>query len=295
MTPLGVVLPADFDDVRACLTIAREAGVPLLSRGGGTSQCGQTVNHALVLDNSKSLNKLIELDVEKRTCIVEPGIVLDDLNRLLAPHGLWYPVDVSTASRATIGGMAANNSCGQRSIYYGTMKDNVIAIEALMANGDEHCFTTAAAVGSAQQSLYDDLHAIGKSNETVIRERFPAVLRRVGGYNIDSLVPRDTPRNMADILVGSEGTLAYSKNITLKLWPLPKNKVLGVCHFPTFYQAMDAAQHLVKLNPTAVELVDSTMIQLARDIDIYRPAVEQFIRGNPAAVLIVEFAFDDHS
>lgn len=293
MLPQGVILPENMDDVRACLAVARECGVPLLARGGGTSQCGQTVNHALVLDNSQHLNRLLELDVDNRTCVVEPGIVLDDLNRALAPHGLWFPVDVSTASRATIGGMAANNSCGQRSIYYGTMKDNVLAIDALMANGDEHVFTTAAATNSAQQSLYDDLQGIGARNADVIRERFPAVLRRVGGYNIDALVPADQQQNMADILVGSEGTLAYSKTITLKLWPLPTNKVLGVCHFPTFYQAMDAAQHLVKLNPTAVELVDSTMIQLARDIELFKPMVAQFIRGNPAAVLIVEFAFDD--
>ncbi len=294
MTPGAVVLPKTMDDVRACLGVAASSGVPLLARGGGTSQCGQTVNHALVIDCSRHLNKLIELDVANRRCVVEPGIVLDELNRALAPHGLWYPVDVSTASRATIGGMAANNSCGQRSIYYGTMKDNVLSIDALMADGSEFLFSEASPDTDKQKQLYHDLTGIGERHRHVIKERFPSVLRRVGGYNIDALLP-EAKANMSNILVGSEGTLALSKTIELKLWPLPVNKVLGVCHFPTFYQAMDAAQHLVKLSPTAVELVDSTMINLARDIELFRPAVEQFIRGNPAAVLIVEFAFDDQA
>ena len=294
MMPGGVVLPKSLDDLRVCLRTAKHNGIPLLARGGGTSQCGQTVNNALVVDCSKHLNRIIELDVANRRCVVEPGIVLDELNRALAPHGLWYPVDVSTASRATIGGMTANNSCGQRSIYYGTMKDNVLAVDALMADESEYLFSRAAPSNDHQQRLYEDLFAIGEQHHSTIRERFPAVLRRVGGYNIDALLA-DSNASMSDILVGSEGTLALSKSIELKLWPLPVNKVLGVCHFPSFYQAMDAAQHLVKLSPTAVELVDSTMIELARDIDIFRPAVEQFIRGNPAAVLIVEFAFDDQS
>lgn len=305
MMPQAVVMPHHYDDVRACLAIAKKLELSVLPRGGGTSQCGQTVNHSLVIDNSKYLNKIVELDVEGRRCVVEPGIVLDELNRQLAEHGLWFPVDVSTSSRATIGGMAANNSCGQRSVYYGTMRDNVHSIDAILADGNEYQFASNAGadcnLSEQQQSLYRDLFAIGKHNEQEIASRFPDVLRRVGGYNLDALVPGEqgiinaASHNLAHLLVGSEGTLAYSKNIELQLWPVPVNKVLGVCHFPTFYQAMDAAQHLVKLGPRAVELVDNTMIKLARDIDIFKPAVEQFVRGDPAAVLIVEFAFDDQS
>jgi len=300
MIPQAVVMPRHYDDVRACLGIAKKFDVSVLPRGGGTSQCGQTVNHSLVIDNSKYLNGIVELDVEGRRCVVQPGIVLDELNRQLAQHGLWFPVDVSTSSRATIGGMAANNSCGQRSIYYGTMRDNVHAIDAILADGCEFRFSATGVAGSnlpvEQQSLARDLFDIGQRNAAEIARRFPDVLRRVGGYNLDALVPdqQSGDCNLAHLLTGSEGTLAYSKNIELQLWPLPTNKVLGVCHFPTFYQAMDAAQHLVTLEPRAVELVDSTMIKLARDIDIFRPAVEQFVRGEPAAVLIVEFAFDDH-
>lgn len=298
MMPHAVVIPESFDDIHASLSLARQFEVPVLPRGGGTSQCGQTVNHAVVFDNTRYLNGLVSLDVEQRRCVVEPGMVLDELNRHLAPHGLWFPVDVSTSSRATIGGMAANNSCGQRSIYYGTMRHNVHAIDAILASGAEYKFARESAVSRqrlpvAQQDLYNALLAIGDDHQAEVLKRFPKVQRRVGGYNIDALLPDDKYHDFSDVLVGSEGTLAYFKNIELKLSPLPINKVLGVCHFPTFYQAMDAAQHLVKLSPRAVELVDSTMIALARDIDIYRPMVKEFVRGEPAAILIVEFALDE--
>ena len=138
--PVGVVVPRTVDDVRAAMGVAREEGVPLLPRGGATSQSGQTVGRALVMDFSRHLNRLISADTAARTCVVEPGIVLDELNRQLRPTGLWFPVDVSTSSRATIGGMAGNNSCGTRSIRYGIMRDNVIAIDAILADGSEARF-----------------------------------------------------------------------------------------------------------------------------------------------------------
>src|SRR5688572_16000712 len=135
MMPVGVVVPRSAADAVRAIALSRDAGVPVLPRGGGTSQCGQSVNAALVIDCSKHINRIIELDVQGQRCIVEPGIVLDELNRQLKPHGLWFPVDVSTASRATIGGMAANNSCGARSLRYGTMRDNVVAIDAVLPDG----------------------------------------------------------------------------------------------------------------------------------------------------------------
>src|SRR5947208_12724558 len=133
--PVGVVIPRTMDEALRALAIAREEGRIVTPRGGGTSQCGQTVNEGIVVDVSKHLNRLVSLDVENRTCVVVPGIVLDDLNRQLNPHGLWFPVDVSTASRATIGGMAGNNSCGGRSLRYGTMRDNQISMDAALADG----------------------------------------------------------------------------------------------------------------------------------------------------------------
>jgi len=296
MMPLGVLSPKSEDDISAALDIAGEKGLPLLARGGGTSQCGQTVNEALVLDNTQYFNDILELDVEGQRCVVRPGIVLDDLNRALKPHGLWFPVDVSTASRATIGGMTGNNSCGGKSLRYGMMRDNVLSIDAFLADGSKHHFGPVGPNASPLlQSLTDDMLGLGAREAAEIDARFPKVMRRVGGYNIDALVPRDMPNNLAHLLVGSEGTLAYSTAIELKLWPIISQKVLGVCHFPTFHQAMDAAQHLVTLNPQGVELVDATMIKLARDIPMFRQTIEEFVTGKPDALLLVEFAEEDAS
>jgi FAD/FMN-containing dehydrogenase/Fe-S oxidoreductase len=289
--PRAVVVPRNSGDVRNIIRLAREEGISVLPRGGGTSQCGQTVNDSIVIDTSKHLNRLLELDVEAHTCVVEPGIVLDELNRQLKPHGLWYPVDVSTASRATIGGMAGNNSCGGRSIRYGMMRDNVLAIDAVLADGSDAWF---GQLGSGRTpDFVADLLKLGEREEAEIAKRFPKVMRRVGGYNIDALVSSGRAINLSSLLVGSEGTLAWSQRITLKLSPLPVKKAMGVCHFPTFHAAMDAAQHLVKLDPVAVELVDATMIELARGIDIFRPTIEKVVRGEPDALLLVDFAEDD--
>ncbi|MGQ7846439.1 FAD-binding and (Fe-S)-binding domain-containing protein [Granulosicoccus sp. 3-233] len=309
MMPAAVAIPRDVEDVRTALALAREFELPVTPRGGGTSQCGQTVNHGLVLDNSPHLNALLELDVERQRCVVQPGIVLDELNRLLKPHGLWFPVDVSTASRATIGGMAANNSCGQRSIHYGTMRHNVHAMDAILPSGEPLRFDEVPAslegVTGGRRTFIEGLLSLGARESGNIQKRFPTVLRRVGGYNIDALMPYESVDDgeqqarshyrLADLLVGSEGTLAYSTAIELKLWPLPQQRVLGICHFPGFHEAMDATQHLVELGPHAIELVDNTMVALARDIELYRNSVAEFVRGDPAALLIVEFAFDSEA
>jgi FAD/FMN-containing dehydrogenase/Fe-S oxidoreductase len=299
MMPLGVVAPRSAAEAERAIALARAEGVSVLPRGGGTSQSGQTVNHSLVIDCSKYLNRILDLDVAGRRCAVEPGIVLDDLNRRLKPHGLWFPVDVSTASRATIGGMAGNNSCGARSLRYGVTRDNVLSIDALLADGSAAHFGPVAAglqdlpAGSPLRPLAEDLLAIGVRESDEIAERFPKVQRRVGGYNLDALAPNAPVHNLAHILVGSEGTLGFSTRIELKLWPLMGRRAVGACHFARFYDAMDAAQYIVKLEPIAVELVDSTMIALARDIDMFRPTVNAVVRGEPDAVLLVEFAEED--
>jgi len=290
--PVGVVVPETWDDVAAALEIASEEGVSILPRGGGTSQSGQTVGASLVLDMSKYLNQLISFDHEQKSCEVEPGIVLDHLNARLKSKGLWFPVDVSTASRATIGGMAGNNSCGTRSIRYGIMRDNVTSLDAILSGGSEFHFGLLAA-GDVSSSLVSELLKIGRREADEIAARFPALTRRVGGYNIDALVPDEKDINLAELMVGSEGTLGLTTKLKLKLSPLAQNKVVGVCHFPTFYGAMDAAQHIVKLKPTAVELVDRTIMELARDIPIYRKTIESFVQGRPDALLLVEFAEDD--
>ncbi len=299
--PAGVVIPRTIDEALRALAIAREAGRKVTPRGGGTSQCGQTINDGIVIDLSKHLNRLLSLDVANRTCVVEPGIVLDDLNRQLRKHGLWFPVDVSTASRATIGGMAGNNSCGGRSLRYGTMRDNTLSIDAALADGTLLHFgevprdAPIADTDDKGAKLFRDMLALGAREAGEIADKLPKVQRRVGGYNLDALTPRNTPNNLAHLLVGSEGTLAFTTKVELKLWPVIRNKVLGVCHFGSFYQAMDAAQHLVKLRPIAVELVDRTMIALGRDIAMFRPVIEATVKGDPDALLIVEFAEEDQA
>ncbi|UWU90673.1 FAD-binding and (Fe-S)-binding domain-containing protein [Bradyrhizobium sp. CB1015] len=299
--PAGVVVPKTMDEALRALAIARDEGLKVTPRGGGTSQCGQTVNDGLVVDLSKHLNQILSLDVEGRTCVVEPGIVLDDLNRQLKKHGLWFPVDVSTASRATIGGMAGNNSCGGRSLRYGTMRDNTLSMEASLADGTLGRFGEVSRdlsdlkAGDSARALFRDMLDLGTREADEIAARFPKVQRRVGGYNLDALVPRNAPNNMAHLLVGSEGTLAFTTKVELKLWPVIRNKVLGVCHFGSFYEAMDAAQYLVKLKPIAVELVDRTMIALGRDIAMFKPIISAAIKGDPDAVLVVEFAEEDQA
>src|SRR3954467_1178311 len=297
--PLGVVIPRTIDEALRALAIARDEGLVVTPRGGGTSQCGQTVNDGIVVDFSRHLNRILSLDVANRTCVVEPGIVLDDLNRQLRKHGLWFPVDVSTASRATIGGMAGNNSCGGGLLRSGTMRDKTLSMDAALADGTRLHFGEVprdlARVNSPDSglALFRDMLDLGKREAAEIAERFPQVQRRVGGYNLDALVPRNAANNMAHLLVGSEGTLAFTTQVELKLWPIIRNKVLGVCHFGSFYEAMDAAQHLVKLKPIAVELVDRTMIALGRDIAMFQPVIAAAVRGDPDAILVVEFAEED--
>src|SRR5580704_9127676 len=299
--PAGVVVPRSIDEALRALSICRDDGRIVTPRGGGTSQCGQTVNDGIVVDFSKHLNRIISLDVDNRSCVVEPGIVLDDLNRQLKKHGLWFPVDVSTAPRATIGGMASNNSCGGRSLRYGTMRDNTIAMDAALADGTLLHFGEVprdlARVNAPDGglALFRDMLDLGEREAAEIADKFPKVQRRVGGYNLDALVPRNAANNMAHLLVGSEGTLAFTTQVELKLWPVIRNNVLGVCHFGSFYEAMDAAQHLVKLRPIAVELVDRTMLSLGREIAMFKPIIGTAVRGDPDAVLIVEFAEEDQA
>ena len=295
--PIGVVVPRRPEDIDAAVGIAREEGVPVLPRGAGTSQCGQTVGEALIIDTSKYLNGIVHLDEEARRVKVQPGIVLDQLNAKLKSTNLFFPVDVSPANRATIGGMTGNNSCGARSIRYGNMVHNVHAIDALLADG------TAATFGQVPGNLeghegsgrYLDL--VQRMRDLYAREkkeidhRIPKLLRKVGGYNIDMI--SDKGHNMAHLLVGSEGTLAFFKEIELDLQPIPPQRVLGVCHFPTFYKAMENARYIVDLEPTAVELVDRTLIDLAREIDVFRPTIEDFVKGEPDSILLVEFAADE--
>ncbi|MCY4226985.1 MAG: FAD-binding protein [Gammaproteobacteria bacterium] len=291
--PLAVVVPECEEDIAETLDYASQNSIPILPRGGGTSQCGQTVSEGIVVDTSKHLNRLFNIDPDNHECRAEGGIVLDELNRKLKPHNLWFPVDVSTSSRATLGGMTGNNSCGSRSIRYGLMRDNVVDIDAMLPNTETMSFSDVDIYSGDNHPLIKALLNIGNREQHEIEHRFPKVLRRVGGYNIDALTPKTKSANLSHLLVGSEGTLAYFRSIGLKLSPIPKHKLLGICHFPTFHAAMDAAQHLVTLGPIAVELIDRTMIDLSRGIPLFKGTMERMLNGEPEAVLLVEFAGED--
>ncbi len=300
--PIGVFVPKTQRDVAIAVQVAREMGAPVLPRGGGTSQCGQTTGAALVIDFSKHLRSVLSLDAEGRRAQVEPGMVLDHLNAQLKPHGLWYPVDVSTSAQATLGGMAGNNSCGSRSIAYGNMVHNVAGIDAWLADGSEVAFGPLAALGAKERAIADFVRGLADTLAPEIDANWPTVMRRVAGYNLDIFRPRserpytaDGSVNLAHLLVGAEGTLALTKNLTLQLSALPRAKVLGVVNFASFHTAMDSAQHIVKLGPTAVELVDRTMIELSRANPAFRPVIEAALIGGPEAILLVEFSGDDRS
>jgi FAD/FMN-containing dehydrogenase/Fe-S oxidoreductase len=297
--PTGIFVPRSSADVALALEICRDLGVPIVARGGGTSQCGQTVGAGLVIDHSKYVRNILAVDVAERTAVVEPGLVLDRLNANLKKHGLWYPVDVSTSAQATLGGMAGNNSCGSRSIAYGNMVHNVRGAQAWTSDGTLLTLADYASSSGKSRELGNCVRALAEQLAPDIHARWPKVLRRVGGYNLDIFdnqserpYTADGSVNLAHLLVGSEGTLALTKNLTLQLSELPRAKVLGVVNFPTFYAAMDAAQHIVKLGGglSAVELVDRTMIELSLQNPAFAPTVRTALLGQPDAILLVEFS-----
>jgi FAD/FMN-containing dehydrogenase/Fe-S oxidoreductase len=297
--PVGVVVPRTREDVVAAVAIAREEGVSVTPRGGGTSQAGQAIGPGLIVDTSKYLTRVLALDVDARRVTVEPGVVLDRLNAELRPHGLHFPVDPATASQATIGGMAGNNSAGARSIRHGLMADNVHALDVILADSSVHRF------GPTPENLTDGARNMPPGYRELVRalrfiylreadeleRRVPKVLRHVAGYNLHRIGPPDF--NIARLLVGSEGTLAFFTALELDLKPPPRHTALGVCHFPTLHAAMAATRHVVDLAPAAVELVDRTLLGLARENAAFRDAVRRFVQGTPDALLLVEFAGDD--
>ncbi|HUR90960.1 MAG TPA: FAD-linked oxidase C-terminal domain-containing protein [Ramlibacter sp.] len=299
--PVGVFVPTSHEDVKTAIDICRDLKVPIVARGAGTSQCGQTVGAGLVIDHSKHLRSIEKFDLESRTAEVQPGMVLDHLNLALKKLGLWYPVDVSTSAQATLGGMAGNNSCGSRSIAYGNMVHNVLGIDAWTADGELHRFANFEDCTGFAREAGEQVKALAHALAPEIDANWPKVLRRVAGYNLDIFrnqneraYTSDGSVNLAHLLVGSEGTLALTRSIKLQLAELPKAKVLGVVNFPSFYKAMDSAQHIVKLGSdgslTAVELVDRTMIELSMANPAFAPVIKTAVIGKPDAVLLVEFS-----
>ena len=310
--PIGVVIPKDSQDVIKTIQIASEHSTPILPRGGGTSLAGQSVGEAIVLDMSKYMNELLEVNVSERWARVQPGIVLDELNHKLKPHGLMYAPDVATSSRANVGGTIGNNSAGSHSLIYGKTIDHVMSLDLVLSNADE----IAASPISSQEleskkqgetleaNIYRELCRICEANEAEIRRRYPRILRRVAGYNLDEFVTdagskeatpyrrdgcdENHPFSLTKILVGSEGTLATTVEAKVNLVPIPKLTALCVVHFESLITSMEAMQPILECNPTAVELIDKTILDMARgSLEFSR--LTTFIEGEPTALLAVEF------
>jgi FAD/FMN-containing dehydrogenase len=226
VVPVGVFVPRNAQDVKTALDICRDLKVPLVPRGGGTSQCGQTVGAGLVIDHAKHVRAVLSVDTAARTAVVEPGIVLDHLNQSLKKHGLWYPVDVSTSAQATLGGMAGNNSCGSRSIAYGNMVHNVLEAQAWTADGELHRFGRFDEAQGRARAIGLTVQALAARLAPEIDAQWPQVMRRVGGYNLDIFRNRserpytaDGSVNLAHLLIGSEGTLALTHSLMLPSCP----------------------------------------------------------------------------
>ena len=299
--PLGVVLPRAADDLRAVVQIAAETNTPIIPRGGGTSLSGQSIGAGIVVDCSKYLSSIGPIDVTGRRVKVQPGVVLDHLNRALAVHGLQFGPDVATASRATLGGMLGNNSAGARSIVYGKTVDHVISLSAILADGSVANFArncpAERSVRTPHRTLegqaYRETRRIVENNAVEIQKRFPKIIRRVSGYNLlDTLEDVRHERNsLVPLLVGSEGTLAFISEAELNLVPRPRYRGLLVPHFESLAAALDALAICLEAGPSAVELMDSMLIDLARQQRSLKNTMEA-IHGRPAALLMVEFSAD---
>lgn len=297
--PMAVVLPASADDVRATLEFAHRRGLPVLPRGGGTSLEGQTVNETIIVDLSPHLNRVLEVDPDESWARVEPGVVQDMLSHHVAEHGLKLGPDTATGNRATLGGMMGNNSAGTRSIVYGKTIDHVLETRCLLHDGTEVHFGELDEAGwQAKQKLdgiegqlYRTVAAILERHDEEIRARFPKIMRRVCGYNLDYLLEGDT-YNMAHLMVGSEGTLGTILEAKVRLVPRPKATALGVVHFDSLVEAMEAARLIVPTGPSAVELLGRILIERARN----HPTISrlcEFVEGDPEGVLIIEYSGDD--
>jgi FAD/FMN-containing dehydrogenase/Fe-S oxidoreductase len=298
--PLGVVVPRTREDVIRTVQIAARHGVSITARGGGTSQAGQAIGAGLQLDTSKYFNKVLDVSVSERTAWVEPGVVLDDLNAQLRPHALRFAPDISTASRATIGGMISNNSSGARSILYGKTIDHVLELDVVLADGtltrfrplDAAALETASAGEALEARCYRAVQQIARDCAAEVERRFPKVLRRVGGYNLDEFVERSKPFNLAKLIVGSEGTLGLVVAAKLNLVPLPRAKAVLTIEFDELLDALGATPAIVRHRPSAVEVMDRFILDHARESAALEALRRSIMQGDAGALLCVEFYGD---
>jgi FAD/FMN-containing dehydrogenase/Fe-S oxidoreductase len=303
--PLGVAIPKTPDDLIAVVQIAADLGIPITARGGGTSLTGQSIGPGLVIDCSKYLNAIGEVDVSGRRVRVQPGVVLDQLNRELIPYGLTFGPDVATASRATLGGMIGNNSAGSRSVVYGQTVDHILSLKAILSDGSCTEFRSLTHVEyerklelrNREGDAYRTTAEVVRANAVEIEKRTPKILRKVSGYNLAGLLEggKETQRgSLVPVLVGSEGTLVVIAEAELALVPRPKHRGLLVPQFDSLGAALDALAMCLEFKPSAVELMDRMLIDLARQQRSLKDSMAA-VRGHPEALLMVEFSSDDPS
>ena len=302
--PHGVLIPKHADDVQAAVNLANQHQVSLLARGAGSSLAGQAVNESLVIDMSRNLDQVIELNVGERWVRVQPGTVLDELNLFLKPHGLQFGPDPASSNRATLGGIVSNNSTGSHSIIYGMTADHVLAVEGFLSDGSAINIAALDGVGLAdkfqQQNLegaiYREIWRISQEGQEAIMAGTPHHWRRCGGYNLDRFIdgptfqlPRDTRFNLAKLICGAEGTLATMTEITLNLVPIPKMTGLAIVHYDDLKTALSSVPAILEVDPSAVELLDNMALTMCRDVPEYARLVDTFLDGQPNCILITEF------
>ena len=303
IVPLMVAFPATATDVAAVMQVCARFGVPITARGGGTSQAGQSIGPGVILDCSKHLDRVLEINTEERWVRVEPGCVLDELNQALRPYRLLFAPDVSTSNRATIGGMIANNSSGARSVLYGKTIDHVLELKTVLSDGSlVHLKPLTATELEARCSrkdregdCYRAARRLAAEHADEIEHRFPKILRRVGGYNLDDFVPdRGQGRgkfNLSRLFVGSEGTLGLTVEAKLKLVELPRAKAVLVVQFANLLEALAATPLILQHGPAAVEVVDQYVLDSTR-LNLEANRLRDFLQGEPAGILLIEFYGD---
>lgn len=307
MMPYGVLLPETTDDVRAAVELADTYSVPILPRTGGSSLAGQAVNEALVIDMSRHLDEILEVNPEEQWVRVQPGVVLDELNLYLEPLGLQFGPDPASSNRAAVGGIVSNNSTGSHSILYGMTADHVLEMNVILNDGSRARFGPVKAAGLKQRTMrsgregqiYQKIAALirNPNNRQIIREGTPRHWRRCGGYNLDRFIdggvsfknPTDDRFNLAKLVCGAEGTLAVIEDVKLNLVPRPKKTALAVVHFDRLYDALSAVPAILDTDPSAVELLDNLGLTLCREVPQYARLLKTFVEGRPDCVLITEF------
>jgi FAD/FMN-containing dehydrogenase/Fe-S oxidoreductase len=296
--PIGVVIPKHKQDVATAVRLAVKHGLPILPRGGGTSLSGQTVGHAIHLDFSKYMNEVLEFNAEERWVRLQPGLVQDVLNAFLRPKGFLLGPDTASSSRATLGGMMGNNSAGARSVLYGKTIDHVLEMTVVLSNGEEAKFSPAQPRELAarmkgdrlENRLYREVEALAQQHREEIGRRYPKLMRRVSGYNLDEFT-KDQPFNLGRMVIGSEGTLAVVTEAKVKIMPRPKLTALDVVHFRSLVDAVESSQEILSFQPAAMELMDKMILDLGRQ-SLESSRRMGFVQGDPGGMMIVEFYGD---